>query len=131
MPNFNVSPKKEAELLDRMRLLKVAESDLEETFVKSSGPGGQKVNKTSSCVLLRHIPTNLQVKCHKERSQSLNRFFARRLLLDEIERKQNGFVAKEQKQIDKIRSKKRKKAKSGRAKMEASKQSQPDKPESE
>ena len=68
-----VSAEKEKMLQDRMKRLGVAETDLEETFIRSSGPGGQKVNKSSSCVYLRHLPTGLSVKCQKERSQSLNR----------------------------------------------------------
>jgi len=75
MSIFNVSEKKEKALLDRMLELNVKEDDLEERFIRSSGPGGQKVNKTSSCVFLRHIPTDITVKYQKERSQSLNRFF--------------------------------------------------------
>jgi len=92
MSIFNVSAKKEKALLDRMRELNVNEGDLEERFIRSSGPGGQKVNKTSSCVCLRHIPTDITVKYQRERSQSLNRFFARRTLLDQIERTQKVFI---------------------------------------
>ncbi len=77
-----------------MACLGVREEDLKETFVRSSGPGGQKVNKTSSCVQLTHLPTGLSVKCQQERSQTLNRFLARRLLLDRIERLQTGLVAR-------------------------------------
>ncbi|MGR3316930.1 MAG: peptide chain release factor family protein [Candidatus Anammoxibacter sp.] len=118
MSIFNVSPKKEKELADRMRQFNVTEDDIEEKFIRSSGPGGQKVNKTSSCVALHHIPTGVKVKCQKDRSQSLNRFLARRLLVDQIERSQNGFTTEERKKIDKIRSKKRKRAKNARAKRE-------------
>ena len=92
MSLFTVSSEKERALLERMASLGVAESDLRETFVRSSGPGGQKVNKTSSCVQLVHIPTGLSVKCQRERSQALNRFLARRLLLDRIEKLQKGFL---------------------------------------
>lgn len=116
MSIFNVSPKKEKELLERMRQFDVAESDIEEEFIRSSGPGGQKVNKTSSCVLLHHIPTGIKIKCQKERSQSLNRFFARRLLLDQIERKKNGFTSEESKRIQKIRSQKRKRVRNVKSK---------------
>ncbi|MGR3179679.1 MAG: peptide chain release factor family protein [Candidatus Anammoxibacter sp.] len=116
MSIFNVSPKKEKELLDRMRQFNVTENDIEEKFIKSSGPGGQKVNKTSSCVALHHIPTGIKVKCQKDRSQSLNRFFARRLLVDQIERSQTGLTVEERKKIDKIRNKKRKRAKKAKEK---------------
>ncbi|MDR4503232.1 MAG: peptide chain release factor-like protein [Candidatus Scalindua sp.] len=111
MSIFSVSPKKEQALLERMKQLHVREDDIEEKFISSSGPGGQKVNKSSTCVQLRHIPTGLTVKYQRERSQSLNRFFARRSLLDEIERKENGTVTAEQSRIEKIRRNKRKRAK--------------------
>lgn len=74
------------ELKERMRRLKVLEEDLCETFVRSSGPGGQNVNKTSTCVVLRHVPTGIQVKCQTERSQRLNRLQARWLLVERIEK---------------------------------------------
>ena len=82
---FAVSPEKNAELRRRMDDLGVREEDLEERFVRSSGKGGLHVNKTSSCVQLLHRPSGIEVKCMGERSQSLNRFFARRLLLERIE----------------------------------------------
>lgn len=84
---FNVRPDKETELLERMRRLGVKESDLEEKFIKGSGRGGQKKNKTSSCVYLRHNVTGIEVRCERERSQSVNRYLARRLLCDEIEKR--------------------------------------------
>jgi protein subunit release factor B len=82
---FAVSPQKNAELRRRMETLGIREEDLEERFVRSSGKGGQHVNKSSTCVQLLHRPSGIEVKCMGERSQSLNRFFARRLLLDRIE----------------------------------------------
>ncbi len=111
MSIFNVSSSKEKALLDRMRELNVNEDDLEERFIRSSGPGGQKTNKTSSCVCLRHIPTDITVKYQRERSQALNRFFARRTLLDQIEQLQKGFIKEGKKRIGKIRNQKRKKKK--------------------
>ena len=95
----------------------LTEKDIEESFVRSSGPGGQKTNKTSSCVCLHHIPTDITVKYQKERSQSLNRFFARRILLDQIEHKQKGFIKEEKKRIDKIRNQKRKRKKRTKEKL--------------
>jgi peptide chain release factor len=108
---MSVSLEKEKALLERMKNLGVTESDFDESFIRSSGPGGQKVNKSSSCVYLVHTPTGLTVKCQRERLQSLNRFLARRLLLDKIERLQKGFIAQEKEILEKIRRQKRKRSK--------------------
>ena len=112
-----VSPEKLKELDLRMQVLGVSEDDFEETFIRSSGPGGQKVNKSSSCVFLVHIPTGLSVKCQRERSQSLNRFLARRLLLDKIEKQQKSFIAAEKEKIEKIRRQKKKRSKRAKEKI--------------
>jgi len=117
MSLFTVSSEKERALLERMASLGVAESDLRETFIRSSGPGGQKVNKTSSCVQLVHIPTGLTVKCQRERSQAMNRFLARRMLLDRIEKLQKGVVEAQQDRAEKIRRQKRKRSKRAKEKM--------------
>ena len=114
---FTVSPEKENALQERMTQLGVSEDELRETFVRSSGPGGQKVNKTSSCVQLVHVPTGLSVKCQQERSQILNRFLARRLLLDRIERLQRGLVEAEKMRNEKIRRQKRKRSKRAKEKI--------------
>jgi len=83
---FAVSEEKNKWLRDKMEALGIHERDIEEQFVRSSGRGGQKVNKTSTCVYLKHIPTGIEVKWMEERSQSLNRFLARRELVQRIER---------------------------------------------
>ncbi len=114
---MNISPEKEAALKERMERLGVAESDLRETFIRSSGPGGQKVNKTASCVFLVHLPTGLSVKCQQERSQALNRFLARRLLLDRIERIQTGQVAAEKARVEKLRRQKQRRTRRAKEKM--------------
>ena len=124
-----VSAEKENALALRMQKLGVSENDFEESFVRSSGPGGQKVNKTSSCVHLVHIPTGLSVKCQRERSQSLNRHLARRLLLDKIELQQKGFIAEEQKIIEKLRRQKRKRNKRAKEKILTAKHQQAEKKE--
>jgi peptide chain release factor len=85
MLTFAVSEEKNTWLRERMEALGVFEKDIEEKFVRSSGKGGQKVNKTSSCVYIKHVPTNIEVKCMKDRSQSINRFLARRELIKKIE----------------------------------------------
>jgi len=85
-----VSPEKIKALEERFMALGITEKDILEKFVRSQGHGGQKLNKTSSCVYLRHIPTGIEVKCQQERSQALNRFLARRLLADKIEQQRAG-----------------------------------------
>jgi len=105
-----ISPEKDTALRERMELLGVREEEFRETFIRSSGPGGQKVNKTSSCVFLVHLPTGLSVKCQQERSQTLNRFLARRILLDRIERLRTGLVSAERMRVEKIRRQKRRRS---------------------
>ncbi len=105
MLKLGLFPGKEKELALRMQRLHVLEEDIEETFIRSSGPGGQNVNKVSSCVCLYHRPTHLSVKCQQERSQSLNRYRARCLLLEKIEQRQKEI---RQKQIQ-IKEKERRK----------------------
>jgi len=114
---MNISQEKETALRERMERLGVREEDLRETFIRSSGPGGQKVNKTSSCVHLVHFPTGLAVKCQQERSQTLNRFLARRLLLDRIERLQTGIVSAEKARVEKIRRQKRRRSRRAKEKV--------------
>lgn len=74
-------------LTKRMRKLGIREDDLQETFTRGTGAGGQKINKTSSTVVLRHLPTGLEVRCQRERLQSTNRLVAREELCDKIEAK--------------------------------------------
>ena len=112
--SFPVGPSKEEALKARMAALGVREEDLEESFVRSGGPGGQHVNKVSTCVELVHRPTGIRVKCQDDRSQSLNRFLARRRLLDRIEAAQKGFVSAEQARVEKIRRQKRRRSRRSR-----------------
>jgi peptide chain release factor len=110
MSKLGVSPEKERALQARMQALKIAEEDLEETFIRSSGPGGQHVNKTSTCVRLLHRPTGLSVKVQHSRSQGLNRFLARRLLADRREQQLRGGESAPAQQRDKIRRQKQRRA---------------------
>jgi protein subunit release factor B len=121
MGAFPVSLEKETQLAQRMTALGVREADIAESFVRSGGHGGQNVNKTSTCVMLLHQPTGLQVKCQETRQQGLNRYIARRLLLDKIEERKNGFVAAQRAAIEKIRRQKRKRSKRAKERMLAGK----------
>jgi len=114
---FGVSPEKEEALKQRMEKLGLRESDLIEKFVRSQGKGGQNVNKTSTCVYLKHLPTGLEVKCQQERSQALNRYIARRILADKLERIILGKKSEEEQRIAKIRRQKRKRSKRAKDKM--------------
>jgi protein subunit release factor B len=117
MSLFNVSPEKEKSLNEHMERLGVTESDFRETFIRSSGPGGQKVNKASSCVQLVHIPSGLSVKCQQSRSQAMNRFLARRLLLDRIERIKQGLVQADRDRVEKIKRQKRRRSRRAKEKI--------------
>jgi len=114
---FPVSEEKNRWLKERMEALGINEKDIEEKFVRSSGRGGQKVNKTSSCAYLKHIPTGIEVKCMKGRSQSLNRFLARRELVKRIE-KLSGQLTLNDMQMIKMKRQKAKREKRARSKYE-------------
>ncbi|HIG83011.1 MAG TPA: peptide chain release factor-like protein [Verrucomicrobia bacterium] len=99
------------ELLLRMRKAKIYERDLIERFIRGSGPGGQKVNKTSSCVQLRHITSGIEVKCQDSRSLMANRIQARNLMCSIIEERERKRKARRRSELEKIRRKNRKPSK--------------------
>ena len=121
MADYNVNLSKEHALKEKMARLGVRESDIVESFIRSSGPGGQNVNKVSTAVYLKHIPTGIEVKCGLERSQALNRFLARRILVNKIETIKLGRASEERRKIEKIRRQKRKRSKRAKEKMLAAK----------
>ncbi|MBI4412124.1 MAG: peptide chain release factor-like protein [Deltaproteobacteria bacterium] len=127
MSRFPVSPAKERDLLARMEKYNVREEDLVENFIRGSGAGGQKINKTSSCVQLSHLPTGIEVRCQSSRSQALNRFLARRLLVDETARRVEGAENAQRQRIEKIRRQKRKRSRRAKEKMLETKKHQSEK----
>lgn len=114
---FAVTAAKEEALKKKMEELGIREKDIAEKFIRSSGRGGQKVNKTSTCVYLKHLPTGIKVKCQRERSQSINRYLARRILVKKIESIILKEKSEEQQRIEKIRRQKRKRSKRAKEKM--------------
>lgn len=104
-PGFAVSDRKNRWLIERMVELEVREEEIEERFVRSSGRGGQHLNKTSSAVQVRHLPSGIEARYSRERSQSLNRFMARRELLEKIARNRGLPTAADEK-AEKIRKQK-------------------------
>lgn len=112
-----VSKEKQETLREKMESLDIHEKDIIEKFIRSSGKGGQKVNKTSTCVYLKHIPTNIEVKCQRERYQAINRYLARKILADKVDALIRGKESEEQQKIAKIRRQKRKRSKKAKMKM--------------
>ena len=124
MPLFPVSFEKQKQLEERMGRLGIKESDFVEEFVRGSGPGGQKINKPSMAVPLRPPASGLIVRCQESRSQALNRFLARRLLVEKLEAKILGEKTEKQKLVEKIRRQKRRRSRRAREKMLADKRYQ-------
>jgi peptide chain release factor len=114
-----MAPLKETQnaLEARMQRLGIREEDLVEKFVLGSGSGGQKINKTSSCVYLKHLPTGIEVKCQRERSREMNRFLARRELCEKLEERLFQEKSKRQQAIEKIRRQKRRRSRKSKEKM--------------
>lgn len=113
-------------LLAWMERLQIRESDLVEKFILGSGSGGQKINKTSSCVYLKHLPTGIEIKCQKGRSRELNRLYARRELCEKIEGRTLAEKSQRQQEVEKIRRQKRKRSKRAQEKVLAAKKHRSD-----
>lgn len=112
-----ISKEKQDELAARMVRLGISEDDLIEKFVLGSGSGGQKINKTSSCVYIKHIPSGFEVKCQRERSRELNRFYARRQICEQIEEKLFKEKSEKKQAAEKIRRQKQRRSRKQKAKM--------------
>ncbi len=127
MPLWPVSSEKQKELQRLFEKLQMREEDLEEHFVRSSGAGGQKVQKTSTCVVLKHLPSGIEVKCQIQRTQAMNRFLARRILCEKLEEMIFQKESAEEKRREKIRRQKRKRSRRAKEKMLADKHHQSEK----
>ncbi len=117
MINFGISLSKQKELELKFEKFNIKEKDIIEKFIHSSGNGGQNLNKVATCVYLKYIPENIEIKCQKYRTQLLNRYAARKMLAEEIENRILGAKSKKQQEIEKIRRQKRKRSKRAKEKM--------------
>lgn len=124
MSSFPVTVERETRLAERMALLGIQEADLNESFVRSGGHGGQNVNKVSTCVQLVHRPTGTAVKCQTTRQQGMNRFLARQMLLDKIEETRRAAAAAERARIEKVRRQKRPRSRGAKERILATKSRQ-------
>lgn len=104
-------------LIAKAARLSVNSADITEQFIAGGGKGGQKINKTSSCVLLKHVPTGIMVRCQKHREQSKNRLSAYKLLILKVEAQVMGEESTIAKKIFKIRKQKQKRSKRAKEKM--------------
>ncbi len=118
---FPVSRDKLAALQARMKALGIHEDDLDESFVTSQGKGGQNVNKVATCVVLFHAPSDTRIKCQQERSQGLNRYLARKMLVDKLEAKKLGAASQREQEIERIRRQKRRRSRRAKNRMLADK----------
>lgn len=114
---MSISDKKKENLLKEMDRLGIKESDLIEKFILGSGKGGQKLQKTHSCVYLKHIPSGIEVKCAQDRLRENNRFFARRRLIDKIKEIEKKEKSDKQKAAEKIRRQKKRRSRKTKEKM--------------
>jgi protein subunit release factor B len=121
---FPVSADKVRELEARLQALGIREEDLDEQFIRSGGKGGQNVNKVSTCVMLVHVPSGTRIKCQQERTQGLNRYLARKLLVEKLEAEKLGKASAREQEIEKVRRQKRRRSRRAKNKMLADKRAQ-------
>lgn len=112
-----ISKEKQDTLSARMQKLGIKEEDLNEKFILGSGRGGQKINKTSSCVYLKHLTSGMEVKCQRGRSREMNRYYARKELCDRLEEKDANIKSQRQQMTEKIRRQKRRRSRRSKEKM--------------
>ena len=105
----------------RLATLGITEGDLLEKFVRGSGAGGQKINKTSSCVFLKHLPSGVCIKCQLDRSREMNRFLARRELCEQLEAIRDGTASAKTQAIEKMRRQKRQRSRRSKQRSVADK----------
>jgi len=117
MDGAYVSQVKQTALRDRLAELGILEADLVEKFILGSGAGGQKINKTASCVYLQHVPSGTEVKCQRSRSREMNRFLARRELCDRLEEAVRGAASRRRQEQERIRRQKRRRSRRATARM--------------
>ncbi len=117
MPEVYVSQSKREQLQRFMDRMAVLESDLTEKFILGSGSGGQKVNKTASCVYLKHVPSGIEIKCQRSRSREMNRYYARKELCEQLEERKVGAASKRRQAAEKIRRQKRRRSRRQKERM--------------
>ena len=127
MSGFGVGSEKMLALLARWEELGIREEDVRESFIRSGGNGGQNVNKVATCVQLKHLPTGTEVKVQQERSQALNRYYARKLLADKIEDAVKGKESARRQEIEKVKRQKRRRSRKAQAKIRENKEHNSDK----
>ncbi len=127
MTQPTVGSEKQKALAEKMERLGLYEKDIVEKFVRSQGKGGQNVNKTSTCVYLKHVPSGLEVKCQQERSQAMNRFLARRILAEKYEARILGEKSEKIRKMEKIRRQKRRRSRRAKEKVLEEKKKQSEK----
>jgi protein subunit release factor B len=117
MPEAYVSQAKRDQLHKFMERMNVCEDELTEKFILGSGKGGQKVNKTASCVYLKHKPSGIELKCQSSRSRDLNRYHARKELCERLEERKLGAASRRRQAAEKIRRQKRRRSRRQKERM--------------